>query len=274
VPSIGTWYHDGVDESRAAGLAERWKKTLRGLDGRLRIGYLKSEVALHPLPTVAEALDLVCAASEQAEPDARDLLVALVDLIAERERLAFAQALREEATGRSLLSLGRLLRRPSPSAAPPSMPPTSGSPRVPDYGSGRTLTLGERKALARRPTRKSLDKLLGDPHPMVIRLLLANPKLVENDVVRLAARRPGNPEVLAEIVRSPWSHRVRVRMALVQNPDSPPELSIPMLSLLVRPELRQVVEASFLLPAIRAAAHELLARRPPVRSPSVPPKLQ
>lgn len=256
----------------AASLAERWKKTLRALDGPLRIAYLKSELAGRPLSVVAEALDLACACAEQAEPDARELLVGLVDLLAERERLGFVQALREEAAGRALLSLARLLRRPPPSLPAASSP--SASPRVPDYGSGRPLTLGERKALARRPTRKSLDKLLGDPHPVVIRTLLVNPKLTEDDVVRLAARRPGNAEVLAEIARSAWSHRVRVRMTLVLNPDSPVDLSIPMLALLVRTELRQVVEAAFLLPAVRAAAHELLARRPPVRSPPVRPKLQ
>lgn len=264
-----------MGESGAAGLAERWKKTLRALDGPLRAAYLKSEITGHPLAVVAEALDLACACAEQAEPDARELLVGLVDVLAERERLGWVQALREEAAGRALLSLARLLRRPTPSI-PVSVSPaaTPGAPHVPDYGSGRTLTLGERKALARRPTRKSLEKLLTDPHPVVIRTLLANPKLTENDVVRLVARRPGHPEVLAEIARSAWSHRVRVRMALVLNPDAPVDLSIPMLALLVRPELRQVVEAAYLLPAVRAAAHELLARRPPVRAPLIRPKLQ
>ena len=90
--------------------------------------------------------------------------------------------------------------------------------RIPDYGAGRTLTLGERKALARRPTRKVMEKLFSDPHPSVIRTLLENPKVVEADVVRLAARRPGNPEVLAEVVRSPrWAHRLRVRISAARN---------------------------------------------------------
>jgi hypothetical protein len=145
---------------------------------------------------------------------------------------------------------------------------------VPDYGGGRTLTLGERKALARRSTRKSLDRLFTDPHPVVIRTLLANAKVVEDDVVRLAARRPGNLEVLAEIARSPWSHRVRVRLALVLNPDAPPQLAMPLLTLLVTSELRQVTSTAQLSPALRAAAHDLLARRPPVRIPATKSKLQ
>src|SRR2546430_7350917 len=33
---------------------------------------------------------------------------------------------------------------------------------------GRALTLGERRALARKPSRAAFDKLLRDPHPLVI----------------------------------------------------------------------------------------------------------
>jgi hypothetical protein len=263
-----------VQDRQAATIAERWKKTCRALSGPLRVAYLKSETAAHSLDVVAEAFDLICGSAEQAEPAACEILIGVVDLLVERERLDFVQALREEAAGRPLLSLGRLLRRPSASTFPSSSPRTISTQHVPDYGAGRPLTLGERKALARRPTRQSLDKLLADPHPAVIRTLLGNPKLTEDDVVRLAARRPGNADVLAEIARSEWSHRVRVRRTLVLNPDSPAVLAIPLLSLMVRPDLRQVAEAAYLPPPIRVAAHELLARRPPVRRPPATPKLQ
>lgn len=254
-------------------LSSRWQRACRGLDGGLRIGYLRSELETRPLSEVAAALDDVCLAAEQAEPLARELLVVVIDLLAEKEQTALAQRLREEAAGRSLLALGRLLRRPvtSPSRAPPSNPEA----RVPDYGTGRTLTLGERKALARRPTRKAMEKLFADPHPMVIRTLLANPKVVEDDVVRLAARRRVDPDVLAEVARNrAWSHRVRVRMAIVLNPDTPAELSIPLLALLVRPELELVSSASSLAPTLRAAARDLLERRPPPRKPREKARLQ
>jgi hypothetical protein len=248
-------------------LALCWQKTALALSGPLRVAYLKSELCTHPLPVVAEALEEVCAAAEQAEPGAREMLVGVVDLLAHEDRVELVQLLREEAAGRSLLSLARLLRRPTavvPSGSP-SAPPSQATLRVPDYGTGRILTLGERKALARRPTRKMLDKLLADPHPAVIRTLLGNPRLTEDDVVKLAARRPGWPEVLAEIAKSGWCHRRRVRMALVLNPDSPLERSIPLVALLIRSELHEIAQAAFLAPALRVAAHELLARRPPVR---------
>jgi hypothetical protein len=54
---------------------------------------------------------------------------------------------------------------------------------------------------------------------------------------------------------------------MVLNPDTPPSLAIPLLALLVRGELKLVAEATGLSPALRAAAHDLLARRPPVKTP-------
>src|SRR6185312_9946308 len=103
----------------------------------------------------------------------------------------------------------------------------------------------ERRALARRPSRAAFDKLLRDPHPMVVKNLLQNPRLTEDDVIRMVARRPAYPEVIAEVARHPvWSQRARVRMAIVQNPGAPPELAVPLLRLLVRPELQQVTAAA------------------------------
>jgi hypothetical protein len=264
-----------MGDGRAEALVRRWYGASRALDGGLRVAYLRAEMEHASLADVAEALDRVCLAAEQAEPAARELLVSVVDMLAAGEQSLLAERLREEALGRSLLALGRLLRRPPPPRA--STRPAEGpnEARVPDYGTGRTLTLGERKALARRPTRAGMDKLFADPHPMVIRTLLANPKVVEDDVIRLAARRPNRPEVLAEIARSArWAHRVRVRMSIVLNPDSPIELSIPLLTLLVRSELRLVKEAEYLAPVLRATAGDLLARRPPSRHGSPSGKLQ
>jgi hypothetical protein len=85
--------------------------------------------------------------------------------------------------------------------------------------------------------------------------------------VRLVARRPNRPEVIAEVSRHPgWLQRPRVRMAIVQNPWSPPEIAVPIVRLLIRPELREVLAAADLPPIVRAAATELLERRPPVPS--------
>jgi hypothetical protein len=256
-----------VPKSEATQLAKRWCRASNALDGGLRVAYLASEIEARPVTLAAEALDELCGAAEQAEPQARELLVTLVDLLAGERGKSLAGKLREQAAQHSFLALARLLRRPAtPSSRAPAPDPTQ--VRVPDYGAGRPLTLGERKALARRPTRKAMEKLFADPHPAVIRTLLQNPTVIEDDVVRLTARRPNDPAVLREVAKSPrWAHRVKVRMAIVLNPDTAPDVSIPLLALLVRPELKLVADAPGLVPALRAAAHDLLKRRPPLRTP-------
>jgi hypothetical protein len=100
---------------------------------------------------------------------------------------------------------------------------------------------------------------------MVVQNLLGNPRLTEDDVLRMAARRPAYPRVIGEIARHPrWSQRARVRLAIVQNPGSPVDLSVPLVRLLTRAELREVLAAADVPAVVRAAAGELLERRPPV----------
>ena len=251
---------DEDDLRRAERLATSLIARGKGIvDRDMRAAWLRSMLRTAPLPEVARALDRVSASAEQATPSARDLLFTVVDVLLDPESEPFLVALREEAAGRSLLALGRLLRRPldpSPAAVLDD--------RVPDYGTGRPLTLGERKALARRPSRASFDKLLRDPDPIVIRTLLRNPKLTEDDVIALACRRPARTEVLREIARIPkWTSRPRVRMSIVLNPGAPAEIAVPLVSLLLRHELRLVVEVTDASPAVRAASRELLLRRPP-----------
>ncbi len=135
---------------------------------------------------------------------------------------------------------------------------------VPEYVKGRSLTLGERKALARQPTRRWIEKLLLDPSAVVIQMLLHNPTVVERDVVRLAARRPNRPDVLVAIAHnSRWSHRKAVRIAIILNPEAPLAVAVPLLALLSRSELMQVARSPSLDTVLRAEAHERLARRPP-----------
>lgn len=136
--------------------------------------------------------------------------------------------------------------------------------RVPDYGRGRMLSLGERKSLARRPERRLLDRVLRDPHPAVIALLLANPKLTEADVVRLCARRPGVPEVLLRVFQSPkWSASPRVRRALAMNPFTPAPIMAATVPLLAPGDLREVAHDERVTPTVRRRCLELLARMPP-----------
>lgn len=148
--------------------------------------------------------------------------------------------------------------------APEEAPEEEGPVRVPDYGMGRVPSLGERKSLARRPDRRTLDRALRDPHPGVIALLLHNPRLTEADVVRLCARRPGVPEVLLQVFQAArWAVSPRVRSALALNPATPAPIVATLAPLLHTVELRALAADPRAAPLVRRRCLEVLARLPP-----------
>ncbi len=253
-------------EREGSSLAERWTRGVLSLQGApLRIAYLRTEIEESELEATAEALEEIAYRGEQAEGRAREVLFALVPLLADEAMAGWVVALRAEARARAHLSLGRLLGggHSKNVLAEPSL--RVDERRLAASNAGRPLTLGERRALARRPSRASLEKLLLDPHPMVMRNVLDNPRLTEDDVLRIASRRPGHGAVLQEIARhAKWSLRGRVRMALVLNPHTPTGAAVGLLRLLTRGELGLVVESTGSPGVVRAAARELLERRPPV----------
>ncbi|MCX7959538.1 MAG: hypothetical protein N3B13_10880 [Deltaproteobacteria bacterium] len=103
------------------------------------------------------------------------------------------------------------------------------------------VTLGERKSFAKRLDRRMVERLLRDPTPDVIRILLLNPRLFESDVIALGARRPNFAPVLLEIYNSyRWKNNSRIRTTLVRNPYCFPKLSIKLTYLLPRTELIQI----------------------------------
>jgi hypothetical protein len=242
--------------------AEALVRTTRSLgDAGLRACYVATVVRAWPMQELAQTLDAVCARAEQAEVTSREALVAIVDALNTEGMDDLVQLLREEAAADSLLSLERLIRHPpnarrTPSSAPPREAPEN-NPR-------RSVPLGERKSLARRPDRETLQRLLADPHPDVIRRCLRNPRLTEDDVVRLAAKRPGRADVLTEAARSRWVHRPRVRMTLVMNPATPLQVVAPLVGLLLRPELQMAAHLPAVSAHVRALCLEHLERRPPV----------
>ncbi len=228
----------------------------------LRIEWLRDYLTTTPCERAAGELEAVCEASERSDPRARETVLALALLLARFGDQSFVGRLRERAEQQHLLSLGRLLRRAP--AQPRSVPPPGQAP-VPDYGRGRELTVGERRSLARMPSRRAFDKLLSDPHPLVIRQLLENPRLTEDDVVRIAARRPVRPEAVIAIARSErWLKRPRIRLTILLNPGSPPDVAMPLLAACTRTELLEIVHGPDMSKVLRATARELLARRPPL----------
>ena len=127
---------------------------------------------------------------------------------------------------------------------------------------GRPLTLGERKSLARSHKRDIRENLLRDPHPAVVGILLSNPHTTEADVLRIATRRPAEPESLALIAaHTRWGSRYPIKRALTYNPRTPVHLAIRLLTTLRAADLRQVAADSHLAAPVREQARELLRLR-------------
>jgi hypothetical protein len=243
--------------------AERLRRVLLSLpDVALRVGWLRAHLAEMRDAEAAELLSSLCEDGERAHPDSREALLVVAMLLAANGDSPFVERLRQHAEERRLFSLARLLRRGTDAGqlARPSEPP------IPDYGAGRELTVGERRSLARSPNRKVFEKLLRDPHPLVIRQLLGNPRLTEDDVVRLGARRPQRAAIVEALADSPrWLRRPRVRLTLLLNPGTPAPISMPLLAVCTRCELLEVLHGVDTPLALRASAQELLDRSPPLQ---------
>jgi len=123
------------------------------------------------------------------------------------------------------------------------------------------ITLGERKSLARGAVpRHLLDRLLRDPDPMVIEILLGNPRLTELDVVRMAARRPTTPEAQRLIFRSErFIPRYEVKLALARNPYTPSDLATKLVLLLSESDRRSCAEDQKLAEPVRIVARASLS---------------
>jgi hypothetical protein len=122
-------------------------------------------------------------------------------------------------------------------------------------GERRELTLGHRKWLARGASGEQLQRLLHDPEPEVVINLLANPRLTEEELVRMIARRPIDSAVLRVVSESSrWIARYRIKRALVLNPHTPTEIGVRLLGFLTRADLRLVQRSPDLSPRLHEAA--------------------
>jgi hypothetical protein len=109
-----------------------------------------------------------------------------------------------------------------------------------------------------------------DPSIPVVAILLDNPKMVELDVVRIAARRPNLPEILNLIAaHAKWSNRYNVQLALAQNPYATTALAAAMTPFLSVNHMLSLVQDGALHSAVRETAKTVQQWRKEGRSCSV-----
>ncbi len=223
-------------------------------DPQLRVAYVRSRLLEASPAEVRSLVAEVAARATVGDIAHGDLWVSMAVALADPLCSVLRAAAAEQARAEGDLDAAALLE-----SAPPGEIDEAAR-RVPTHAAreGRPLSLGERKALARRPGRDLLARVLRDPHPDVVRILLGHPRLTEDDLVRLCARRPIAPEVLREVVLSArWIVRYRVRAAILRNPHTPLELALPLVAGLHAQDARAVAASEELPRAVREACARL-----------------
>ncbi len=204
----------------------------------MRVAALCEQLLSREPEAAAWLLDALATSGRAGGPPYDLSLLAAIEL-AGSDRIPYAQrrAIFEAAERCGLESCKELLfsSRPDDGAAEEAAAPR---PLVPGT---RPLTLGERKSLARSWKRDVLERLLVDPHIDVVDLLLRNPRLTEDDVLKIATARRASAAVLELILHNRrWACRSRVRRALLFNPNLPEAHALRLVGLLNRTELREL----------------------------------
>jgi hypothetical protein len=164
------------------------------------------------------------------------------------------------AIDRALPAIARLFLTESPNATIPTQLEKQLGAERPLKPTGRPLSLGERKALARTHDREQIMLLLRDPHPAVVAILVDNPHVTESDILKIASRRPSVPESLSNLAVHPrWGVRHAIKRALVMNPSTPLADAIRIVTTLRAAELAELAEDPALPEALREHAAQVRA---------------
>ena len=122
-----------------------------------------------------------------------------------------------------------------------------------------SMTLGDRRALARRANRDQLMRLVGDPDPVVVKNVLNNPRTTESNVLAICSKRPTVTVALETVIASPaWVRRLSVRVALAHNPHMAAHAAVPLLVTLPLPAIARLRDDEAISPSVRLAASRML----------------
>jgi hypothetical protein len=124
------------------------------------------------------------------------------------------------------------------------------------------VPLGRKKSMARSQDFDLLKRLARELSPDIIGILLENPRVTEDMVIEIAARRPAAAEVQREIFSNyRWISRKSIQNALTQNPYTPPDIAIRLINLIDLKSLKDVARSDCLHPEVIAAAQGLVDLR-------------
>jgi len=236
-------------------VADVVRKVGNFVEAKMRAFYLASRLDEMEEELALEVMHAICERASDREPAYQRAVLALVDTETLTDVLGFQKVRRLyiESHNRGYASVKRILSR-----AQPAKRYEGENELFIQYGLHTKLT-GERKNLARRAGPAIIDRLTYDLDPLVVRDLLKNPRLTEQHVVKMAARRPNRPEILEEIFKNPkWIARYQVKLALARNPYTPPRIAAGLLVFLTEHDINEVANHASLHEEVRQQARKLL----------------
>ncbi len=125
-------------------------------------------------------------------------------------------------------------------------------------------TEDKRTELAAAAGEEKIAQYVQDPSPKVIRALLGNRQLTEEDILIIANRKNIPADILEIIARDKrWSESYPVRLALARNPKSPLSVSLPIARFLRLFDLEEITRSHFIPLVFRHKVEAIIIERVP-----------
>ncbi len=125
-----------------------------------------------------------------------------------------------------------------------------------------SLTSHEKILRALKGTREERSILINSRDRIVVRAVLASPKLSDGEVEKFASLRSVSEEVIRTIAQNPrWMRRYPIMHALAENPKTPPQIAIRLLPRLNIRHLKSLSVNRNVNPIVRKQAERVLVRR-------------
>ena len=126
----------------------------------------------------------------------------------------------------------------------------------------RNMTVKEKMLLAPRADRIDRALLMKDLNPNVARLLLRNPRITDQDIIRMAKNIGTPADVLEGITKNrKWISNQEVRTAIVKNPRTPTPLAIRQMPYLMFKELTILAKGQNVKDTIKREAVKLVTKQ-------------
>jgi len=149
--------------------------------------------------------------------------------------------------------------------APPADPPLEDAVQragLSAHGQLLLMNTKERIIRALKGSREERAILINSRNRLIVRAVLASPKLTDMEIERFAAARSVSEEVVRVIASNPrWTRAYTVALALVQNPKTPVQTSLRLLQRLALRDIGRLSKNRNINPVVRKQAANLWSRR-------------